>query len=409
MSVKEVKFGESAQESILKGVNLLADTVKATLGPRGRNVVLSRGYGVPVMTKDGVSVAKDVELADRFENMGAQIVREAALKTAEVAGDGTTTSIVLAQALIREGMKFVLLGANPMDLRRGIEQAVAAVLTRLGELSRPCATDREIAQVATLSANGDRAVGELIARAMAVVGKDGVITVEEGQSLQDELDMVEGLRFDRGYLSPYFINDPDRQRALLEEPYILLADEKISTLSGLLSVLERVVKTGRPLLIIAEDVDGEALATLVVNHLRGVLKVCAVKSPGFGERRKAMLEDIAVLTGGTVIAEATGLTLENAALELLGRAERVEVGKENTVIVGGAGSAEAIADRIRWLRTQIGLASSDYEREQLEERTAKLAGGVAVIRGGAATEIEMKEKKARIEDAVHATRAAVEE
>ncbi|HRQ57287.1 MAG TPA: chaperonin GroEL [Azoarcus taiwanensis] len=409
MAAKEVKFGDSARDRMVAGVNVLANAVKVTLGPKGRNVVLERSFGAPTVTKDGVSVAKEIELKDKFENMGAQMVKEVASKTSDIAGDGTTTATVLAQSIVREGMKFVAAGMNPMDLKRGIDKAVIAVTEELKKLSKPCSTSKEIAQVGSISANSDSDIGEIIANAMEKVGKEGVITVEDGKSLQNELDVVEGMQFDRGYLSPYFINNPDKQVAILENPFVLLFDKKISNIRDLLPVLEQVAKSSRPLLIIAEDVEGEALATLVVNNIRGILKTCAVKAPGFGDRRKAMLEDIAVLTGGQVIAEEVGLTLEKATLDDLGQAARIEVGKENTIIIDGAGQAERIEARVKQIRVQIEEATSDYDREKLQERVAKLAGGVAVIKVGAATEVEMKEKKARVEDALHATRAAVEE
>ncbi|AUL99301.1 chaperonin GroL [Rhodocyclaceae bacterium] len=409
MAAKEVKFGDSARERMVAGVNILANAVKVTLGPKGRNVVLERSFGAPTVTKDGVSVAKEIELKDKFENMGAQMVKEVASKTSDIAGDGTTTATVLAQAIVREGMKYVAAGMNPMDLKRGIDKAVAATVEELKKLSKPCSTSKEIAQVGSISANSDSDIGDIIARAMDKVGKEGVITVEDGKSLQNELDVVEGMQFDRGYLSPYFINNPDKQVAILEQPFVLLFDKKISNIRDLLPVLEQVAKAGRPLLIIAEDVEGEALATLVVNNIRGILKTCAVKAPGFGDRRKAMLEDIAILTGGQVISEEVGLSLEKATLEDLGQAARVEVGKENTIIIDGAGQADRIEARVKQIRVQIEEATSDYDREKLQERVAKLAGGVAVIKVGAATEVEMKEKKARVEDALHATRAAVEE
>ncbi|MFN3544667.1 MAG: chaperonin GroEL [Thiobacillus sp.] len=409
MSAKLVQFHDQARDRMVKGVNILANAVKVTLGPKGRNVVLERSFGAPVITKDGVSVAKEIELKDKFENMGAQMVKEVASKTADVAGDGTTTATVLAQAIVNEGMKFVAAGMNPMDLKRGIDKAVHAVVEELKALSKPCATSKEIAQVGTISANADAAIGDIIAQAMDKVGKEGVITVEDGKSLENELDIVEGMQFDRGYLSPYFINNPDKQVAVLDEPLILLHDKKISNIRDLLPVLEAVAKAGKPLLIIAEDVDGEALATLVVNSLRGVLKVAAVKAPGFGDRRKAMLEDMAILTGATVIAEEVGLTLEKATLAELGRAKRVEVRKETTTIIDGAGDKAKIDARVKTIQTQIAEATSDYDKEKLQERVAKLAGGVAVIKVGAATEVEMKEKKDRVDDALHATRAAVEE
>ncbi|BCZ85175.1 60 kDa chaperonin [Paraburkholderia terrae] len=409
MSAKEVRFHDSARTRIVKGVNVLADAVKVTLGPKGRNVLLERSFGAPTITKDGVSVAKEIELKDRFENMGAQIVKQVASKTADVAGDGTTTATVLAQAIVQEGMKHVAAGLNPMDLKRGIDKAVAAVLEELRKLSKPISTNREIAQVGSISANSDEAIGKIIADAMEKVGKEGVITVEDGKSLENELDVVEGMQFDRGYISPYFINDPDRQAAYLDDALILLHDKKISNIRDLLPVLEATSKAGKPLLIVAEDIDGEALATLVVNAMRGILKVAAVKAPGFGDRRKAMLEDIAILTGGTVISEETGKQLEKATLEDLGRAKRVEVRKDDTIIIDGAGDAQRIDARVKSIRVQIDEATSDYDREKLQERVAKLAGGVAVIKVGAATEVEMKEKKDRVDDALHATRAAVEE
>jgi chaperonin GroEL len=394
---------------MVAGVNILADAVKVTLGPKGRNVVLERSFGAPTVTKDGVSVAKEIELKDKFENMGAQMVKEVASKTPDVAGDGTTTATVLAQSIVNEGMKFVAAGMNPMDLKRGIDKAVIAITEELKKISRPCTTSKEIAQVGSISANSDTSIGDIIASAMDKVGKEGVITVEDGSGLENELDVVEGMQFDRGYLSPYFINNADKQMAVLEDPFILLFDKKISNIRDLLPVLEQVAKAGKPLMIVAEDVDGEALATLVVNNIRGILKTCAVKAPGFGDRRKAMLEDMAILTGGTVIAEEVGLTLEKATLQDLGRAKRIEVGKENTTIIDGAGDANAIKSRIAQINKQIEEVTSDYDREKLQERKAKLAGGVAVIKVGAATEVEMKEKKARVEDALHATRAAVEE
>jgi chaperonin GroEL len=409
MAAKEVKFGDSARDRMVAGVNILANAVKVTLGPKGRNVVLERSFGAPTVTKDGVSVAKEIELKDKFENMGAQMVKEVASKTSDIAGDGTTTATVLAQSIVREGMKYVAAGMNPMDLKRGIDKAVVAIVDQLKALSKPCSTSKEIAQVGSISANSDADIGQIIADAMDKVGKEGVITVEDGKSLQNELDIVEGMQFDRGYLSPYFINNPDKQVAILENPFVLLFDKKISNIRDLLPVLEQVAKASRPLLIVAEDVEGEALATLVVNNIRGILKTCAVKAPGFGDRRKAMLEDIAVLTGGQVIAEEVGLTLEKATLEQLGQAARIEVGKENTIIIDGAGEASRIEARVKQIRAQIEEATSDYDREKLQERVAKLAGGVAVIKVGAATEVEMKEKKARVEDALHATRAAVEE
>jgi len=409
MAAKDVVFGDAARARMVEGVNVLANAVKVTLGPKGRNVVLERSFGGPLVTKDGVSVAKEIELKDKLQNMGAQMVKEVASKTADNAGDGTTTATVLAQSIVREGMKYVVSGHNPMDLKRGIDKAVAAALEEISKLSKPCTTTKEIAQVGSISANSDTSIGQRIAEAMERVGKEGVITVEDGKSLADELDVVEGMQFDRGYLSPYFINNPEKQVAILENPFILLFDKKISNIRDLLPVLEQVAKSSRPLLIIAEDIEGEALATLVVNNIRGILKTCAVKAPGFGDRRKAMLEDIAILTGGQVIAEEVGLTLEKVTLEDLGQAKRVEIGKENTTIIDGAGDAKNIEARVKQIRVQIEEATSDYDREKLQERVAKLAGGVAVIRVGAATEVEMKEKKARVDDALHATRAAVEE
>ncbi|WP_233800130.1 chaperonin GroEL [Paraburkholderia sp. HP33-1] len=409
MAAKDVVFGDSARAKMVEGVNILANAVKVTLGPKGRNVVLERSFGGPTVTKDGVSVAKEIELKDKLQNMGAQMVKEVASKTSDNAGDGTTTATVLAQSIVREGMKYVASGMNPMDLKRGIDKAVAAAIEELRKISKPCTTNKEIAQVGAISANSDSSIGDRIAEAMDKVGKEGVITVEDGKSLQDELDVVEGMQFDRGYLSPYFINNPDKQVAVLDNPFVLLHDKKVSNIRDLLPVLEQVAKAGRPLLIIAEDVEGEALATLVVNNIRGILKTVAVKAPGFGDRRKAMLEDIAILTGGQVIAEETGLTLEKATLAELGQAKRIEVGKENTTIIDGAGEAANIEARVKQVRKQIEEATSDYDREKLQERVAKLAGGVAVIKVGAATEVEMKEKKARVEDALHATRAAVEE
>jgi len=409
MAAKDVKFHDAARAKMVVGVNILADAVKVTLGPKGRNVVLDRSYGSPTITKDGVSVAKEIELKDKFENMGAQMVKEVASKTSDVAGDGTTTATVLAQSIVMEGMKFVAAGMNPMDLKRGIDQAVVAAVAELKKISKPCTTSKEIAQVGSISANSDTIIGEKIAAAMEKVGKEGVITIEDGQGLEDELDVVEGMQFDRGYLSPYFINNADKQIAAMENPFILLHDKKISNIRDLLPLLEQVAKAGRPLLIIAEDVDGEALATLVVNNIRGILKTVAVKAPGFGDRRKAMLEDIAILTGGTVIAEEVGLTLEKVTLAEMGQAKRIEVGKENTTIIDGAGKEEAIKSRIGQINKQAEESTSDYDKEKLQERKAKLAGGVAVIKVGATTEVEMKEKKARVEDALHATRAAVEE
>ncbi|HEY2629550.1 MAG TPA: chaperonin GroEL [Usitatibacter sp.] len=409
MAAKDVKFKEAARVRMIAGVNILADAVKVTLGPKGRNVVLERSFGAPTVTKDGVSVAKEIELKDKFENMGAQLVKEVASKTSDVAGDGTTTATVLAQAIVAEGMKFVAAGMNPMDLKRGIDKAVSVAVEELKKISKPCKDSKEIAQVGSISANADPEIGKTIAEAMDKVGKEGVITVEDGKGLENELDLVEGMQFDRGYISPYFINNPDKQMAVLEDPFVLLHDKKVSNIRDLLPVLEQVAKAGRPLLIIAEDVDGEALATLVVNNLRGILKTTAVKAPGFGDRRKAMLEDIAILTGGTVIAEELGLKLENVTLKDLGRAKRIEVGKENTTLIDGAGKEDTIKARVETIRKQIEEATSDYDKEKLQERVAKLAGGVAVIKVGAATEVEMKEKKARVEDALHATRAAVEE
>ena len=409
MSAKDVKFHDSARARIVKGVNVLADAVRVTLGPKGRNVLIERGFGAPTITKDGVSVAKEIELKDRFENMGAQVVKQVASKTADVAGDGTTTATVLAQAIVQEGMKHVAAGMNPMDLKRGIDKAVAAVLDELRTLSKPISTNREIAQVGSISANSDEAIGRIIADAMEKVGKGGVITVEDGKSLENELDVVEGMQFDRGYVSPYFINDPEKQAAYLDDALILLHDKKISNIRDLLPVLEATSKAGKPLLIVAEDIDGEALATLVVNAMRGILKVAAVKAPGFGDRRTAMLEDIAILTGATVISEETGKQLQKATLEDLGSAKRIEVRKDDTIIIDGAGDEKRIEARVKSIRAQIEEATSDYDREKLQERVAKLAGGVAVIRVGAATEVEMKEKKDRVDDALHATRAAVEE
>jgi chaperonin GroEL len=409
MAAKQVLFHDDARHKMVNGINILANAVKVTLGPKGRNVVLERSFGAPTVTKDGVSVAKEIELKDKFQNMGAQMVKEVASKTSDNAGDGTTTATVLAQAIVREGMKYVAAGMNPMDLKRGIDKAVVALTEELKKISKPCTTTKEIAQVGSISANSDTEIGQIIANAMEQVGKEGVITVEDGKSLNNELDVVEGMQFDRGYLSPYFINNPDKQIAVLEDPFVLLHDKKISNIRDLLPVLEQVAKAGRPLLIVAEEVEGEALATLVVNNIRGILKTVAVKAPGFGDRRKAMLEDMAILTGGTVIAEETGMTLEKAGLQELGRAKRVEIGKENTTIIDGAGEAKVIENRVKAIRQQIDEATSDYDREKLQERVAKLAGGVAVIRVGAATEVEMKEKKARVEDALHATRAAVEE
>ncbi|MVX56157.1 chaperonin GroEL [Parasutterella muris] len=409
MASKQVLFGDDARVRMVRGVNVLADAVKVTLGPKGRNVVLERAFGGPTITKDGVSVAKEVELKDKFENMGAQMVKEVASKTSDNAGDGTTTATVLAQAIVDEGMKFVAAGMSPMDLKRGIDKAVGAAIAELHTLSKPTTTSKEVAQVGAISANSDHEIGDIIAQAMEKVGKEGVITVEDGKSLQNELEVVEGMQFDRGYLSPYFINNPDKQVALLENPYILLVEKKVSNIRDLLPILEQVAKSGRPLLIIAEDIEGEALATLVVNSIRGILKTVAVKAPGFGDRRKAMLEDIAILTGGTVISSDVGLTLEKATLNELGSAKKVEVNKESTTIIDGAGKEDQIEARVKQIRKQMEETSSDYDREKLQERVAKLAGGVALIKVGAATEVEMKEKKARVEDALHATRAAVEE
>ena len=409
MAAKQVLFGDDARVRIVRGVNILANAVKTTLGPKGRNVVLERSFGAPTVTKDGVSVAKEIELKDKFENIGAQLVKEVASKTSDNAGDGTTTATVLAQSIVVEGLKYVAAGINPMDLKRGIDKAVACAVEELKKLSKPCTTTKEIAQVGSISANSDFSIGQIIADAMDKVGKEGVITVEDGKSLENELDVVEGMQFDRGYLSPYFINNPEKQVSALDDPYVLIYDKKVSNIRDLLPVLEQVAKSSRPLLIVAEDVEGEALATLVVNNIRGILKTTAVKAPGFGDRRKAMLEDIAILTGGTVISEETGMSLEKATLAELGQAKRIEVGKENTTIIDGHGDAKSIEARVKQIRIQIEEATSDYDREKLQERVAKLAGGVAVIRVGAATEVEMKEKKARVEDALHATRAAVEE
>ena len=409
MTAKQITFGNDSRTKLVEGVDILANAVKVTLGPKGRNVVIEKSFGAPHVTKDGVSVAKEVELEDKLANMGAQMVREVASNTANKAGDGTTTATVLAQAIVKEGMKYVVAGHNPMDLKRGIDRAVQAATTELDNISKPCATTKEIAQVGSISANSDETIGKIIADAMDKVGKNGVITVEDGKGLQDELEVVEGMQFDRGYLSPYFITAQDRQVAELENPFILLFDKKISNIRDLIPVLEQVAKAGKPLLIISEDVEGEALATLVVNNMRGILKTVAVKAPGFGDRRSAMLEDIAILTGGTVISETVGLSLDKATIDQLGMASRVEVSKDDTIIIGGAGQAEAIEARVKNIRTQIGEATSDYDKEKLQERLAKLAGGVAVIRVGAATETEMKEKKDRIDDALHATRAAVEE
>ena len=409
MAAKEVRFSDDARSRMVRGVNILANAVKATLGPKGRNAVLEKSFGAPTVTKDGVSVAKEIELKDKFENMGAQMVKEVASNTSDEAGDGTTTATVLAQAIIREGMKAVASGRNPMDIKRGIDKAVEVATVEIKKLAKPCKDNKAIAQVGTISANSDESIGKTIAQAMEKVGKEGVITVEEGSGLQNELDVVEGMQFDRGYLSPYFINQQANQTAELEKPYILLVDKKIANIREMLPVLEGVAKAGRPLLVIAEDVEGEALATLVVNNIRGILKVAAVKAPGFGDRRKAMLQDIAVLTGGTVISDEVGLQLEKATLNDLGEAKKVVVEKENTTVIDGAGKASDIKARVESIRQQAEEATSDYDREKLQERVAKLSGGVAVIKVGAATEIEMKEKKARVEDALHATRAAVEE
>jgi chaperonin GroEL len=409
MAAKEVRFSDDARARMFAGVNILADAVKVTLGPKGRNVVLDKSFGAPTVTKDGVSVAKEIELEDKFQNMGAQMVKEVASHTSDVAGDGTTTATVLAQSILKEGLKAVAAGMNPMDLKRGIDKASAAVVERLGKLSKSCQDDKAIAQVGTISANGDQSIGQTLAEAMAKVGKQGVITVEDGSGLENQLDVVEGMQFDRGYLSPYFINNAAEQNAELEAPYILLYDKKISNIRELLPLLEGVAKSGKPLLVVAEDVEGEALATLVVNTIRGIVKVCAVKAPGFGDRRKAMLQDMAILTGGQVIAEEVGLSLEKARLEDLGKAKKVIIDKENTTIIDGAGKPKDIKARVEQINKEIEATTSDYDREKLQERVAKLSGGVAVIKVGAATEVEMKEKKARVEDALHATRAAVEE
>ncbi len=409
MSAKEVKFSDDARQRMVAGVNILANAVKVTLGPKGRNVVLDKAFGAPTITKDGVSVAKEIELEDKFENMGAQMVKEVSSQTSDTAGDGTTTATVLAQSILAEGMKAVAAGMNPMDLKRGIDKATAAAVEGLKNLSKPCEDDKAIAQVGTISANSDEQIGGIIAEAMAKVGKEGVITVEEGSGLENELDVVEGMQFDRGYLSPYFINNQEKMTVELDNPLILIFDKKISNIRDLLPILEGVAKAGKPLLIIAEDVEGEALATLVVNNMRGIVKVAAVKAPGFGDRRKAMLEDLAILTGGTVISEEVGLSLEKATLDELGTAKRVTITKENTTIIDGAGKPQDIEARVKQIRSQMEETSSDYDREKMQERLAKLAGGVAVIKVGAATEVEMKEKKARVEDALHATRAAVEE
>lgn len=406
---KDVIFGDAARQKLLKGVNVLADAVKVTLGPKGRNVVLDKSFGAPTVTKDGVSVAKEIELEDKFENMGAQMVKEVASQTSDVAGDGTTTATVLAQSILNEGLKSVAAGMNPMDLKRGIDKAVVALVAEVGKLAKPCTNSKAIAQVGTISANSDEQVGQIIAEAMDKVGKEGVITVEDGSGLENELDVVEGMQFDRGYLSAYFINNQESMSADLENPLILLVDKKISNIRDMLGLLEGVAKSGRPLLVIAEDVEGEALATLVVNNMRGIVKVVAVKAPGFGDRRKSMLEDIAILTGGTVISEEVGLSLEGATIDDLGSAKRVQISKENSTIIDGAGNGKAIKGRVSQIRAQIEETSSDYDREKLQERVAKLAGGVAVIKVGASTEMEMKEKKARVEDALHSTRAAVEE
>ena len=409
MAAKDVQFGNDSRGKMVEGVNILANAVKVTLGPKGRNVVIERSFGGPHVTKDGVTVAKEIELQDKLQNMGAQMVKEVASKTADNAGDGTTTATVLAQAIVKEGMKYVTAGLNPMDLKRGIDRAAVAAVDALSAISKPCETDEEIAQVGTISANSDASIGKMIADAMSRVGKEGVITVENGKSLQDELDVVEGMQFDRGYLSPYFINNQDKQTVELDNPFILLFDKKISNIRDMIPVLEAVAKAGKPLLIVAEDVEGEALATLVVNNMRGTVKTCAIKAPGFGDRRKAMLEDLAVLTGGQVVAEELGLTLDKVTAEHLGMAGRVEVSKENTIIIDGAGDATAIENRVRAIRTQIEEATSEYDKEKLQERVAKLAGGVAVLRVGGATEVEVKEKKDRIDDALHATKAAVED
>jgi len=409
MTAKEVKFSDDARHRMVTGVNVLANAVKVTLGPKGRNVVLDKAFGAPTVTKDGVSVAKEIELADKFENMGAQMVKEVASQTSDIAGDGTTTATVLAQSIFKEGMKAVAAGMNPMDLKRGIDKAVIAAVDALKSLSTPCADSKAIAQVGTISANADENIGNIISEAMDKVGKEGVITVEEGSGLENELDVVEGMQFDRGYLSPYFVNNQQSMSAELEDPYILIHDKKISNIRDLLPVLEGVAKAGKPLMMVAEDVEGEALATLVVNNIRGIVKVAAVKAPGFGDRRKAMLQDIAILTGGTVISEETGMSLEKATLDDLGNAKKIQITKENTTIIDGAGRKDEIEGRVKQIRAQIEEATSDYDREKLQERVAKLAGGVAVIKVGAATEVEMKEKKARVEDALHATRAAVEE
>jgi len=409
MASKDVQFGNDSRSKMVEGVNILANAVKVTLGPKGRNVVIERSFGGPHVTKDGVTVAKEIELQDKLQNMGAQMVKEVASRTADVAGDGTTTATVLAQAIVKEGMKFVTSGHNPMDLKRGIDQATRAAVDAISAFSKPCETDAEIAQVGTISANSDASIGKMIADAMAKVGKEGVITVEAGKSLQDELEVVEGMQFDRGYLSPYFINNQEKQTVELDQPFILLFDKKITNIRDMIPVLEAVSKAGKPLLIVAEDVEGEALATLVVNNMRGTVKTCAIKAPGFGDRRKAMLEDIAILTGGQVVAEELGLTLDKITVEHLGMAGRVEINKDNTIIIDGAGDANAIEARVAAIRAQVETTDSDYDREKLQERVAKLAGGVAVMRIGAATEVEMKEKKDRIDDALHATKAAVQD
>ncbi|HQS01797.1 MAG: chaperonin GroL [Halothiobacillus sp. 24-54-40] len=409
MAAKEVRFSSSARDRMLRGVNVLADAVKVTLGPKGRNVVIEKSFGSPHVTKDGVTVAREIELEDKFENMGAQMVKEVTSQTADIAGDGTTTATVLAAAIVREGVKAVAAGMNPMDLKRGIDKAVIAAVEELKKISKPCADNKEIAQVATISANSDHSIGNIIAEAMAKVGKDGVITVEEGSGFENELDVVEGMQFDRGYLSPYFVNNQKNMSAELEDPYVLLHDKKISNIRELLPALEGAAKAGKPLLIIAEDIEGEALATLVINVMRGIVKVAAVKAPGFGDRRKAMLQDIAILTGGTVISDEVGLSMEKITLDDLGRAKRITVSKENTTIIGGMGAKADIEGRVTQIRTQMETTTSDYDKEKLQERIAKLAGGVAVIKVGAATEVEMKEKKDRVDDALHATRAAVEE
>ena len=409
MPAKDIKFAEEARQKMLSGVNILADTVRVTLGPRGRNVVLDKSFGAPVVTKDGVSVAKEIELKDKFENMGAQMLKEVASQASDIAGDGTTTATVLAQCIVSEGMKAVAAGMNPMDLKRGIDRAIKAAVEKVESAARPCDDRKAIAQVGTISANADSLVGEVIADAMDKVGKEGVITVEEGSGLENEMDVVEGMQFDRGYLSPYFINNQDNMTAEVENPYLLLVDKKLSNVREMLALLEQVAKSGKPLVVVAEDIEGEALATLVVNNMRGIVKVSACKAPGFGDRRKAMLEDIAVLTGGTVISEEVGLTLETATLDHLGNARRVVMNKENTTVIDGSGDESAIKGRVSQIRAQIEETTSDYDREKLQERMAKLSGGVAVIKVGAATEVEMKEKKARVEDALHSTRAAVEE